>query len=101
VFPEGLPIIIFLLDVLHDFVVRQNLFEFVFTDKAFELLQQWVVSNILLVVIKNLLDDPSSVTKSTVIFLHGKGSSDKITCVKTNHRLDFLIIAAVLGIVLD
>jgi hypothetical protein len=30
VFPEGLPIIILLLNVLHDFVVRKSLLTFVF-----------------------------------------------------------------------
>jgi hypothetical protein len=38
VFPEGLPIIIILLNVLPNFVVRKNLLEFVFTNEALELL---------------------------------------------------------------
>jgi hypothetical protein len=38
VFPEGLPIIILLLNVLHDFVGRNILLKFVFTDEALELL---------------------------------------------------------------
>jgi hypothetical protein len=38
VFPEGLPIIIVLLNVLHLFVVRKNVLEFVVTGEALELI---------------------------------------------------------------
>jgi hypothetical protein len=69
IFPEGLAIIIVLLNVLHLFVVRKNLLKFVFTDEALELLEYRVVSDVLLVVIKNL-NDASAETKPIIIFLH-------------------------------
>jgi hypothetical protein len=69
VFPESLLIIIVLLNVLHDFIVRNNLLEFVFTHEALELPQYRVVSDVLLVVIKNL-NDASAATKPITIFLH-------------------------------
>jgi hypothetical protein len=63
-------IVIDLLNVLHDFVARNNLLEFIFTDEGLELLQcRGVVSDVLLVVVKNL-NDTSAAAEPIIIFLH-------------------------------